>query len=262
MNMLQWQGVSLHKAEVRILAEVSLALARGELLGIIGPNGAGKSALLRCAVGLERCSQGEVRVEGTPLPRLAAAERARRLAFLPQQGETLWPIAVADAVAIARLPHQDEKRASGRQAVEQALQQVGMRHLAARAVTTLSGGERALVLLARALAVESALLLLDEPVTALDPHHQLAVMELLRRLADAGKAIALVLHDLTLAARFCHRLALLHAGRLVAEGAAEQVLQESLLQQVYAVQGRYCQIEGQSLVIPWQRISLRDTGGA
>jgi iron complex transport system ATP-binding protein len=251
--MVQWQGVSLHKAEARILVEISLSLGSGELLGIIGPNGAGKSALLRCAVGLERCSRGEVRIAGHPLPQLPAVERARRLAFLPQQGETVWPIAVADAVAIARLPHQDEQRPSGRRAVAQALQQVGMAHLASRAVTTLSGGERALVLLARALAVESEVLLLDEPVTALDPHHQLAVMELLHHLAQAGKAIALVLHDLTLAARFCHRLAVLHRGRLVAEGRAEQVLQAPLLQQVYAVQGRYCHIEGQPLVIPWQR---------
>jgi iron complex transport system ATP-binding protein len=141
-------------------------------------------------------------------------------------------------------------------AITEALEAVGMSGLSQRRLTTLSGGECALVLLARALAVESDVLLLDEPITALDPHHQLAIMALLRRLAEAGKTVCVVLHDLTLAARFCHRIAVLQTGRLVAEGTPADILTDKLLEQVYAIRGHRNRVDGVPVLVPWERLPM------
>lgn len=253
MTALRWSDTSLRKKNRLILDGVSLSVERGEVLGVVGPNGAGKTALLRCAAGLEPLAGGGVEIGGASLASLSPAARARAMAFLPQQTEAAWPITVAAAVALGRLPHgggtQECKRA-----VAQALDAVGMTEFSARPVTSLSGGERALVLLARALAVDADVLLLDEPSAALDPHHQLAIMDLFRRLAGQGKTVCVVLHDLSLAARFCHRVAVLHGGRLVAAGAAETALADGLLKRVYAIRGFRDRIDGVHLLVPWERL--------
>ena len=257
MTALHWRGVSLQKGEARILQDVTLSAKGGELLGIIGPNGAGKTALLRCAAGLEGGGLAKrIAVGGVSSDRLSANARARAMAYLPQKAETAWPITVSEAVALGRLPHGRVRHPKDHEAIARALDAVGMAAFAHRSLTTLSGGECALVMLARALAVESDVLLLDEPVAALDPHHQLATMILLRRLADEGKTVCVVLHDLTMAARFCHRVAVLHAGRLVAEGAPDGVLTDALLDQVYAIRGVREQIEGGYLLVPWERLPV------
>lgn len=253
MSALQWQGVTLRKKDRLVLDGVSLAAAKGEVLGIIGPNGAGKTALLRCAAGLER-GEGEIEIGGKPLGRLSPAARARALAFLPQQADAVWPITVEATVALGRFPHGGAlSHHHHRQAVMRALESVGMTAAAQRRITSLSGGERALVLLARALAVEADVLLLDEPSAALDPHHQLAIMDLFRRLATQGKTICVVFHDLSMAARCCNRVAVLHAGRVVAEGVPEGVLTDRLLEQVYAIKGVRQRIDGTHLLVPWER---------
>jgi iron complex transport system ATP-binding protein len=246
MTKLEWQGVSLQKQGATLVDGVSIKVAAGELVGLIGPNGAGKTTLLRLAVGLERALVGCVTLDGTPIERLSLAERARRVAFLPQQSEAAWPISVRDAVRLGRLPH------GGRDdgAVERALAAVGMADLAGRPLTRLSGGERALVLLARALAVEAGLLLLDEPTASLDPAHQLQVMEVLRRRADAGDAVVVVMHDLALAARCCDRVAVLHGGRLVAEGQGSAILDDPLLRSVFRITVDRGQLQGRPVFLP------------
>jgi iron complex transport system ATP-binding protein len=252
-----WRNVSLRKGGRLVLDDVSLTLSRGELLGVVGPNGAGKTALLRCALGLEGHGHaGRIDLGGVPLSRLPAARRARAMAYVPQQADVAWPITVADAVALGRLPHGGKGDGEDSWIVASALDAVGMGAFAERKITALSGGERALVLLARALAVESDVLLLDEPAAALDPHHQLATMDLLCRLAGLGKTICVVLHDLSVAARFCHRVAVLHRGRLIAEGAPDDTLTDPLLHDVYAIRGVRSRIDGSHLLVPWERLPV------
>ena len=246
MSQLSWNGVSLARQGRPVLEQVSLSVAKGEMVGLIGPNGAGKTALLRLAVGFEKADAGEIRLDDAPLSALSAAERARRLAYLPQQPETAWPITVAQAVALGRLPHGDRND----DAVARALEAVGMSELAERPLTRLSGGERALVLLARALAVEAGLLLLDEPTATLDPSHQLRVMEVLRRRADEGDTVVVVMHDLSLATRSCDRLAVLHRGRIAADGAPDAILDDPLLRAVFSITVERGQMEGRPFLVP------------
>ncbi|HMA51906.1 MAG TPA: ABC transporter ATP-binding protein [Magnetospirillaceae bacterium] len=246
MSRLAWNGVSLARQGNPVLDGVSLSVAKGEMIGLIGPNGAGKTALLRLAVGFEKPDAGEVRLDDGLLSALPAAERARRLAYLPQQPETAWPITVAQAVALGRLPHGDRDEG----AVARALEAVGMREFKDRPLTRLSGGERALVLLARALAVEAGLLLLDEPTANLDPAHQLRVMEVLRKRADHGDAVVVVMHDLSLATRSCDRLAVLHQGRLAADGTPDTILDDPLLREVFSITVERGQVDGRPFLVP------------
>ena len=246
MSRLAWNGVSLARQGNPVLDGVSLSVAKGEMIGLIGPNGAGKTALLRLAVGFEKPDAGEVRLDDGLLSALPAAERARRLAYLPQQPETAWPITVAQAVGLGRLPHGDRDEG----AVARALEAVGMREFKDRPLTRLSGGERALVLLARALAVEAGLLLLDEPTANLDPAHQLRVMEVLRKRADHGDAVVVVMHDLSLATRSCDRLAVLHQGRLAADGTPDTILDDPLLREVFSITVERGQVDGRPFLVP------------
>jgi len=246
MSRLAWNEVSLMRQGQKVLDGASLTVSEGELIGLVGPNGAGKTAMLRLAVGFDKPDQGEVRLDQSPLFALPAAERARRLAYLPQQPEAAWPITVAQAVALGRLPHGDRNE----EAVARALDAVGMSDFADRPLTRLSGGERALVLLARALAVEAGLILLDEPTANLDPAHQLRVMDVLRKRADHGDAVVVVMHDLGLATRSCDRLAVLHKGSIAADGAPDAILDDPLLREVFSITVARGQMEGRPFLVP------------
>ena len=255
MTALRWVDATSKRGGATILDGVSLEARPGEVLGIVGPNGAGKTTLLRCAAGLDGLSSGAILLGDEPIAAMPARMRARRVAFLPQQAEVAWPMRVDAAVALGRLPHDAARDAMrDRAAATQALEAVGMAGAAARSVDTLSGGERALVLLARALAVEAGVLLLDEPCAALDPSRQLAAMELFRRVAGEGRAVCVVLHDLGLAARHCDRVALLHGGRLAALGAPDEALGDAALAQAYGIRAVRMRIEGQALLAPWERL--------
>lgn len=247
-----------------VLTQVDLRVDPGEMVALIGPNGAGKSTLLRCLAGLIRPQRGQVLLDGVPLAGIPARERARRLAYLAQGGEVHWPLTVERLVALGRLPHLSPwtaPQAADRLAIDRAMDLCHAGDLRGRTVTTLSGGERARVLLARALAAEPSLLLADEPVAGLDPYHQLQVMDVLRARADAGTGIVMVLHDLTLAARFCTRVALLDGGRMVADGAPATVLRPGLLEQVYGVSMVPARLDSGDVVhLPWQALH-RDGNG-
>lgn len=262
MSALVWETVSLRRGNALVLDEIALRLEPGEVLGLVGPNGAGKSTALRCAAGLERPTAGRITIGGVPLDRLGASARARAVAFLPQQTEAVWPIPVEAAVALGRLPHGGGATPQDRDAVDKALEAVGIASLRHRSITALSGGERALALFARTLAVESDLLLLDEPCAALDPQHRLAVMDLLGRLAAEGRGIAVVLHDLALAARFCHRVAVLCQGRLLAVGPTEATLSDEVLAQAFGIRAHRGRIGAESLLIPWEQVPGPNPTGA
>ena len=231
-----------------VLRGIDVAVGPGELVGLVGANGAGKSTLLRVLAGLRRPDQGEVRLDGTPLDRLGPARLALLRAYLPQDAIAHWPLASFDVVRLGRLPH--GKGARNDDAVDRAMRRTGALQFAARRIDALSAGERMRVLLARALAVEAPVLLADEPIAGLDPLHQLRTMQLLRELAAEGAAVVAVLHDLTLAARFCTRLVLLHEGHVLADGVWTEVLSDPNLARAYGVAVRR---EG-ALIVPWEPV--------
>ena len=250
-------GVRLGRPPAEVLTDLSFRLGPG-LTGLVGPNGAGKSTLLRAAAGLTP-ARGGVWLGGRPAAGLAPGDRARAVAYLAQQGDSAWPLPAAELVALGRLPHGGARGPAGHDpAVHRALGLCGCMELSGRRVDTLSGGERARVLLARALAVEAPLLLCDEPVASLDPYHQLRIMALLRGLGASGVAVVCVLHDLSLAARFCDRLLLLDGGRLLADGPPGEVLDDARLARAYRVRAVRGWHRGEGFVLPWDTLGEHD----
>jgi iron complex transport system ATP-binding protein len=236
--MLRAADLSVSLGGRVIIDRVSLDLAPGKLTVLIGPNGAGKTTLVRALAGLLP-AEGWLELQGRPLREFSARERARRIAYLPQGHVFHWPMSVAAVVALGRHPHADAFSPlsdADRVAIGRALAATAIEPWAARAVTTLSGGERARVALARALATQAPILLADEPTMSLDPRHQLIVMELLARAAHDGGAVLAVVHDLTLAARFADRIVMMERGRLVADGGAGEVLTPQRIADVFAVE--------------------------
>ncbi|KPF58000.1 hypothetical protein IP88_16625 [alpha proteobacterium AAP81b] len=213
-----------------MLAPVDLTLTPGTVTGVIGPNGSGKTTLLRALAGLSR-GPGTATLAGEPLATLPAVQRAKRLAWLPSTRDLAWPMRADDLVALGLGPgaQRDEP------AIAAALAAADATAFAARRVDTLSTGERARVLLARALVARPAWLLLDEPTANLDPWHRLAVMARLRAEAARGAGVVVALHDLDLARRHCDRLLLLTGGALVADGAPGTVLSPDHLARVFGI---------------------------
>jgi iron complex transport system ATP-binding protein len=219
-----------------LVDRVDLTIAAGELVAIVGPNGAGKSTLCSLLAGDLRPTAGMVRLHGRSVDEWSAVELARRRAVLPQQSATSFPFPVREVVMMGRHPHLGRFRGPSeddRARVARALHATDTAHLALRSVTTLSGGERTRVALARVLAQDAPLLLLDEPTTALDLRHQHDVLRVCRALADAGTAGAVVLHELGLAAAWCDRIAVLRDGQLVACGSPRAVLTPELVAAVF-----------------------------
>lgn len=231
MSLLQLSGLTVLRGQCPVVDRVSLTVAEGEFVGLIGPNGAGKTSLLRGALGLlPHLGQSSL----AALPPLA---RARAAAFLPQGREIAWPVSVAALVALGRGAQRTRGAAADRAAVDLALARMGLSGFRDRPATALSGGEQARVLIARALAQETPLLLADEPVAGLDPEAQLRTMEVFAGLAREGRGVVASIHDLGLAARACTRLVLLHRGQIVADGAPREVLSEANLAEVFGVRG-------------------------
>lgn len=238
---------------VPVLRGIDLSLPRGQLVGLIGCNGAGKSTLLRVLAGLVPADEGTVLVDGQPVGTIDPKERARLIAYLPQTGPAHWNLSVEALVRLGRLPHFANPRRDG-DAVARALDATATAHLRGRDVDTLSGGERMRVLLARALAVEAPVLLADEPVAALDPRQQLLVLGLLRRMAEAGGLIVAVLHDLSLASRFCDRLVLLNRGAVLADGPCGAVLTDANIAAAYGVSAVRVDHAGERFILPWRPV--------
>lgn len=252
---LQARAVRVRLDGTDVLRDVDFDARPGEMVGLIGPNGAGKSTLLSVLATLRAPDAGSVTFDGLTAGAIGARPLSRRLAYLAQSGRIDWPLSVERVVALGRLPHAG--RTTGHddeQAIRRAMEAADIAHFAGRPVDTLSGGERTRVLLARALAVEAELLLADEPIAALDPFHQLHVMQLLARTARSGTGVVVVLHDLTLASRFCDRLVLLHEGRMLADGAPAEVLSEARIAEAYRVSAVIGDHAGARYVVPWRHV--------
>jgi iron complex transport system ATP-binding protein len=238
VNALAAANVTVRIGAKEIVREASLFLNAGALVALVGPNGAGKTTLVRALAGL-MSAQGTITLGGKPLDALSARERARAVAYLPQGHVFHWPMSVESIVMLGRAPHGDpfsSNSPADRAAVTRAMATTETQIFAERAVTTLSGGEKARVALARALATQAPVLLADEPTAALDPRHQLVVMELLRNAARNGNAILAIMHDLTLAARFADRVLVMHEGRIVAEGTPAEALAPERLAAVFGIE--------------------------
>lgn len=260
MNLLAVSGLSVSLGQRRVLDDVSFAIGSGEFVGLIGPNGAGKSTLLKAGLGLVP-SQGGISIGGHDAAKLGARERAARIAYVAQEHEIAWAIPVEAVVALGRTPHRPGFAASSpadHAAVEQAMRRMEVDRFRDRPATDLSGGEKARVLIARALAQETPLLLADEPTAGLDPSHQIALMRLFAQQAKQGRSVVASLHDLGLAARWCSRLILLDQGRMIADGAPDSVLTAESLARVYGVEAYFGSSAGRTIIQPLDLVPSED----
>lgn len=263
--ILNASNITVRAGDKTLVDNASLTVNAGDLVGLVGPNGAGKSTLLKALLGLRPRDAGTVTVGGQDFDALPARQRARTVAFLPQERRVEWRLSVEQIVLLGRYPHRAAfggPTVACRQAAADALAAVGARDLAGRPFGVLSGGERTLVLLARTLAVQAPLLLIDEPITALDPYHQIHVMEILRSLARQGTGVLAVIHDLALAARFMNRVVVMNHGGVAGSGATRDMLQPELISSVYGVDFLCGEERGQYWVLPWAHASHGASGSA
>jgi iron complex transport system ATP-binding protein len=252
---IEASDIAVRFGPTTLLEGVDLVVRAGETVGLVGPNGSGKTTLLRILANLRTPEAGRVRYAGRTAAEIGARELSRQIAYLAQGGTVHWPMRVESVVALGRLPHRRAFQgldAADRTAIERAMTAADIVSLRRRTMEQVSGGERVRILLARALAVDASILLADEPIAALDPLHQLQVMDLLQTTAHAGRGVVVVLHDLALAARFCDRLILLAHGRILAEGPPAQVLSDSHLAQAYGVEVVRGEHDGVPFLLPWK----------
>ena len=256
-SALDVSGLSVALGGRAVIDNLSCELKAGSFVGLIGPNGSGKSTLLKAIVGVLP-SRGSLRVFGDDLSGMKEKERSRCLSYLPQEGELIWPIAVEDVVMLGRAPYRSgfaPPSDTDIAAVEAALQSMDLVGLRGRSARALSGGERSRVLMARALAQNTPLLLADEPTTGLDPAHQIALMEKFRSMARNGQTVLASLHDLALAAQWCDSLLLLHDGKISFSGMSKDVLTPPALAQIYGVEAFFGESRIGPVVVPIARTS-------
>lgn len=235
-SLVSADAVDVALSKRTILHGVSVAVERGEILALVGPNGAGKSTLLGTLAGDIRPQAGRVLFDGEPIDSLKSKDLARRRGLLLQSNQVSFPFHVGRVVEMGRNPWSGTDQSErDDEAVGWAMDQVDVTHLRHRRFSELSGGERARVSLARVLAQDTELLLLDEPTAALDLHHQNRVLGLIRQRAKDGRGVVVVAHDLSLAAALADRVGVLVDGRMLAVGTVQEVMNEDLLSEAYHV---------------------------
>jgi len=249
-------GVSVELGGRDVVEDVDVAIAKGEWVGLIGPNGAGKTTMLRAVAGLIPY-RGSIVVQGDEVASLPRRELGRRIALVPQVPSTPSWMTVGEYVLLGRTPHLGtlaKEGPSDRVIAGRALERLDLLGYAGRPLGTLSGGERQRVVVARALAQEAAIVILDEPTTALDIGHQQQALELLEDLrAESELTLVAAMHDLTLAAQYVDRMVLLRAGRVVADGTPSEVLTEDGITEHYDASIRVLEVDGRIAVVPTRR---------
>ena len=253
--LLEASGIHVELGGQAILRNVEVTVRRGEVVGLVGPNGAGKSTLLRVVTGMLRPSAGTVAIEGGALGALPRRELAMRVAVVQQLPEAPATMRVRDLVVLGRHPHLGLLARESRhdfEIVAEAMRRAGCDRFADRDLGSLSGGERRRAFIARALAQEATLLLLDEPTSNLDAHAQVEILELVAELAASGSGVLLIVHDLTLAAAYCDRVVLIDRGEVVADGPPSEVVTAEHVRRVYGggVTVLRHPVSGAPLVIP------------
>ena len=254
--LIEARNLSFAYSELPAVIDASLALPRGSMGALIGANGSGKSTLIRLLAGLLEAGNGEVVFKGAPLSNLHPRERAKRIAYVPQATVTVFPFTALEVVLTGRSPYSGRFRfesAYDEQIALSALDALDAAHLAARHITELSGGERQLVIVARALAQEPELMLLDEPASALDLKHRTQLARALRRLKDErGIAVLMITHDLMQLDSATDLIFAMKCGRVVASGPPEIVLNDGVLGEVYDAPVRTMRSDGRTFV--WSEI--------
>ncbi len=257
MILISASDLSLTYNGHRVVDGFNLQLREKSIVGLIGPNGSGKTTVLRGLAGLLEPVSGTALIAGKQAGRMDKQLRARMVGWVPQQESSAWPLTVQEVVRLGRAPHRGwfmPFTPGDTEIVEQSLDRADLLPLKNRPVTKLSGGEFQRVLIARVLAQEPRVLILDEPTTSLDIHHQIQVLDLVRRLVrEQGLSIIMAIHDLNLAARYCDNLVLMHNGRQISSGLPEEVLTPENFRMVFGVEARLYRD-------PWNEwaVSVRD----
>jgi len=246
--MLAAENVACTLRGRQALRGVSVAVGAGDFAGVIGPNGAGKSTLMRALAGILRPSAGRVTLDGRDIHDIPERERARRIAYMSQNPHVAFGFRVIDVVAMGRYPYRHRFSpldAADREAIRDAMEQTGVAAFAERPITELSGGERQRVFLARALAQQPEILLLDEPIANLDVRYQLDILELVKSLnTSRDMTVVMAIHDLTWALRYCRSVIALREGTLAAFGPAASTLTDALVEEVFHVPARVIEQNG------------------
>ena len=251
-DSIEIKDVGLNIDQNLILDKIDLKINPGELLGIIGPNGAGKTSLLRIILNIFEPTEGEIQVNGKSTGEYKSKELYKILSYVAQREEFTFPFKVFEVVLLGRIPHSGKLQFESNEdyrIVEEALETVGMSNFTDRSVVSLSGGEKQLVFIAKALAQDTKFILLDEPTSNLDINFQLKIMNLLKNLCNKGRGIIVVLHDLFLARKFCDKLLVLNNGEMNHFGDPGTVLNEKTISEVFNVNASLVRNEATGNVI-------------
>jgi len=258
---LEVKGVRFSYGSVPILKDVCLEVGEGEVVSLVGPNGSGKTTLLKCIGRILKLKKGVILFNGGELGKMGARELARLLGYVPQSSPSSFPLTVLETVLLGRRPHIRWKLSrKDKEIVLRTLRLMELDNLSLRMFNQLSGGERQKVLIARALAQEPEVLLLDEPTSSLDLRHQLEVLELITDIVrEKGLAAIMAIHDLNLASMFSDKIIMLKEGRIYAAGKGEEVLSPENIRQVYGVKVTVSNDSGRPYIIPLTQ--RREHGG-
>ncbi|MBT5074234.1 MAG: ABC transporter ATP-binding protein [Kordiimonadaceae bacterium] len=258
MTVLSINNLNVTLEENRILSDVSFEVPSGKLVGLIGPNGAGKSILIKSILGLIDGASGDISLDGKDINSWSIKERAQKISYAAQGAPVHWPLTVGHLVSLGRIPHLSPWQSTStldQTLTLDAMKKTDVDHLVSRSTTTLSGGERARAMLARAIVTGCEFLLADEPIEALDPYHQMKIMDILKELAETGHGVLLVLHDVNFAQKYCDELILLNEGQIISKGLPEDVLSDENLLKAYQVKATRLEKNGEVFIIPTSRIN-------
>jgi ABC-type cobalamin/Fe3+-siderophores transport systems, ATPase components len=258
MTILQAQDLTLGYKHRPVVDGFNVSICQGSVIGLIGPNGSGKTTLLRAFSGLIKPLDGKILLDGQELTEIPARRRAQMIGWVPQREKLAWPLTVKEVVSLGRAPYRGwllPLTENDQEVIDQALSFTDLKELTDRSVEELSGGEFQRVLVARALAQEPRVLLLDEPNASLDIHYQIQVMDLVRELvAQRGITAVIAIHDLSVAARYCESLILLHHGKKICSGNPQEVLTPEHMRRVFRVETRLYKD-------PWEHLAVSARNG-